>query len=80
MENLGWKVASLLSAQRAPRGNPGIRHRAYRCRDVFTALLALDREVAMPSLLKVEHECQNRRIKGETVMWISLVPSTLRNR
>lgn len=47
------------------RGNPGIRHRAHRCRDVFTALLAADREIALPSLRKVEHECQYRRTKGE---------------
>jgi hypothetical protein len=70
LENLGWKVVSLLSAERALRGNPRIRHGAYRGRDVLTALLAADREVAVPSLRKVEHECQYRRMKGETAMWI----------
>jgi hypothetical protein len=50
LENLGWKVASLLSAQRTLRGNPGIRHGAYRGGDALTALLAADREVAVPSL------------------------------
>jgi hypothetical protein len=71
LENLGWKVISLLSAQRTLRGNPRIRHGAYRSRDVLTALLAADREVAVPSLRKVEHECQYRRRKDETAMWIS---------
>jgi hypothetical protein len=71
LENLGWKVVSLLSAERALRGNPRIRHGAYRGRDVLTALLAADREVAVPSLRKVEHECQYRRTKDETAMWIS---------
>jgi hypothetical protein len=70
LENLGWKVVSLLSAQRTLRGNPRIRHGAYRSRDVLTALLAADREVAVPSLRKVEHQCQYRRIKGENAMWI----------
>ena len=71
LENLGWKVVSLLSAQRALRGNPRIRHGAYRSGDVLTAFLAADREVAMPSLRKVEHECQYRRIKDEDTVWIS---------
>jgi hypothetical protein len=71
LENLGWKVVSLLSAQRALSGNPRIRHGAYRSRDVFTARLAADREGAVPSLRKVEHECKYRRTKGETAMWIS---------
>jgi len=71
LEYLGWKVVSLLSAQRTLHGNPRILHGAYRSRDVLTALLAADREVAVPSLGKVEHECQYRRIKGETAMWIS---------
>ena len=70
-ENLGWKVVSLLSAQRAFRCDPRIRNGAYRSRDVLTAFLAADREVAMPSLRKVEHECQYRRRKDETTMWIS---------
>jgi hypothetical protein len=70
LENLGWKVVSLLSAERALRGNPRIRHGAYRGRDVLTALLAADREVAGPSLREVEHECQYRGTKGETTMWI----------
>jgi hypothetical protein len=71
LENLGWKVVPLLSAERALCGNPRIRHGAYRSRDVLTALLAADREVAISSLLKVEHERQYRRTKGETAMWIS---------
>jgi hypothetical protein len=71
LENLGWKVVPLLSAEWALRGNPRIRHGAYRSRDILTALLAADREVAVPSLRKVEHECQYRRTKGETAMWIS---------
>ncbi len=40
-------------------------------RDVLPAFLAADREVAMPSLRKVEHECQYRRIKDEDTMRIS---------
>jgi hypothetical protein len=71
LENLGWKVVSLLPAQRTLRGNPRIRHGAYRSWDVLTAFLAADREVAIPSLRKVKHECQYRRTKGETAMWIS---------
>jgi hypothetical protein len=71
LKNLGWKVVPLLSAERALCGNPRIRHGAYRSRDVLTALLTADREVAVPSLWKVEHEGQYRRIKGETAMWIS---------
>jgi hypothetical protein len=71
LENLGWKVVSLLSAQGTLGGNPRIRHGAYRGRDVLTALLASDREVAVPSLRKVKHECEYRRTKGETAMWIS---------
>ena len=70
LENLGWKVVSLLSAEWTLCGNPRIRHGAYRSRDVLTALLTADREVAVPSLWKVEHECQYRRTKGETAMWI----------
>jgi hypothetical protein len=46
-------------------------HRAHRCRDVLTALLAVDREIALPSLWKIEHECQYRRTKGEAAMRIS---------
>jgi len=79
LENLRWKVVPLLSAERALSGNPRIRHGAYRGRDVLTALLAADREVAKPSLRKVEHECQYRRIKGETAMWISLELSLIRS-
>ena len=63
---LGWKVASLCSAEWALRGNPGIWHRANRGRDVFTTFLAADREIALPSLRKIEHDCQYRRTKGET--------------
>jgi hypothetical protein len=71
LKNLGWKVVSLLSAQGTLRGNPRIRHSAYGSRDVLTALLAAAREVAVPSLWKVEHECQYRRTNSETTMWIS---------
>ena len=71
LENLGWKVVPLLSAERALCGNPRIWNSAYRSRDVLAALLAADREIAMPSLRKVEHECQYRGTKGETAMWIS---------
>ncbi len=58
---------------------PRIRHGAYRGRDVLTALLAADREVAVPSLRKVEHDCQYRRTKGETTMWISPELSPIRS-
>jgi hypothetical protein len=78
LENLRWKVVPLLSAERALSGNPRIRHGAYRGRDVLTALLAADREVAVPSLRKVEHECQYRRTKDETAMWISQDMSPIR--
>jgi hypothetical protein len=71
LENLGWKVISLLPAERALGGNPRIRHGAYRSRDVLTAFFTADREVAMPSLRKVEHKCQYRRIKDEDTVWIS---------
>jgi hypothetical protein len=71
LENLGWQVVSLLSAEWTLCGNPRIRHGAYRGWDVLTAFLAADREVAIPSLRKVEHECQYRRTKGETAMWIT---------
>jgi hypothetical protein len=70
-KDLGGKIVPLLAAQRTLCGDPGIRHRANGRRDVFTAFLAADREVAVPSLWKVEHECQYRRTKGETAMWIS---------
>jgi hypothetical protein len=79
LENLGWKVVSLLSAQLTLRGNPRIRHGAYRSRDVLTALLAADREFGVPSLRKVEHECQYRRIKDENAMWISPALSPIRS-
>ena len=71
LENLRWKVVSLLSTERALRCNPRIRHGAYRGWDVLTALLTADREIAISSLRKVEHECQYRGTKGETAMWIS---------
>jgi hypothetical protein len=51
-------------------------HGTYRGWDVLTALLAADREVAVPSLRKVEHESEYRRRKGETTMWISEELST----
>jgi hypothetical protein len=70
-KDLGGKIVPLLAAKRTLCGDPGIRHRANGRRDVFTAFLAADREVAVPSLWKVEHECQYRRTKGETAMWIS---------
>jgi hypothetical protein len=70
LENLGWKVVPLLSAERALCGNPRIRHGAYRGRDVLTALLAADREVAVPNLRKTKHERQYRRRKGEYSIWI----------
>ena len=70
-KDLGWKIASLRAAEWTMRGNPGIRHRAYRSRDVLTAVLAADREVALPRLWKIEHGLQYRRTKGETSMWIS---------
>jgi hypothetical protein len=71
-KDLRWKIASLGTAERALRGNPGIRYRAYRGRDVFTALLAADREIAVPGLRNIEHELEYRRTKGETAMWISV--------
>jgi len=57
-EDLEWKVAFRLSAERAPGSNPVVRYGAYWGRDVLTALLAADGEVAPPSLRKVEHEGQ----------------------
>ena len=70
LKNLGRKVVSLLSTQRTLRGNPRIRHGAYWSRDVLTALLAADGEVAMPSLREVEHECQYRRTEDENTIRI----------
>jgi hypothetical protein len=70
-KDLGRQVVSLRSAQRTRFGNPGIQHGAHWRRDVFTARLAADREIALPSLRKIEHECQYRRIKSETAMWIA---------
>jgi hypothetical protein len=52
-------------------GYPRIRYGSYRRWDVLTALLATDREIALPSLRKIEHECQYRRTKSETAMLIS---------
>jgi hypothetical protein len=72
-KDLGWKIVPLLVAERTLCGNPGIRHRANWRRDVFTAFLASDCEIAMPNWRKIEHEGQYRRIKGEILMWISLV-------
>jgi hypothetical protein len=66
-----WKVASLLSAQRTPGCNPIVRHGAYRGRDILSAFLAADREIALPGLRKVEHEMEYRRIEGENTMCIS---------
>lgn len=57
-----------------------IRHRAYRRRYVFTALLAANREIALQSLREIEHRRQYRRIKSEYVIWTSLVPGTLGHR
>ena len=37
-----------LSAKRTPGHNPGIRYGAHRRRDILTALLAADGEVALP--------------------------------
>ncbi len=65
-KDLGGKIASLCSAEWALRGNPGIRHRAHRRRNVFTAFLAADREIAVPGLRNIEHEGEYRRTKGET--------------
>jgi ribonuclease HI len=45
-----------LSAERTPGHNPGIRHGTHRCRDILTALLAADGEVASPAFRKVEHK------------------------
>ena len=78
-KDLGWKIASLLAAERTLRGNPGIRHRAHRRRNVFTAILAADREVAVPGLRNIEHELEYRRTKGETAMWISADRSSRRS-
>jgi hypothetical protein len=47
-EDLGWKIASRLPAERAPGSNPVVRHGAYRGRDVLTAFLAANGEVALP--------------------------------
>jgi len=69
-KDLGGKIAPLLAAKRTLRGNPGIRYRANWRRDILTAPRAADGEVAMPSLRKVEHECQYRRTKGEKTMRI----------
>jgi hypothetical protein len=76
-EDLRWKVASLLSAQRAPDGNPIVRHGAHRGWDILSAFLAADREIALPGLRKIEHEMEYRRTKGENTMWISLDSSSL---
>jgi hypothetical protein len=78
-KDLGGKIVPLLAAKRTLCGDPGIRHRANGRRDVFTAFLAADREVAVPSLWKVEHECQYRRTKGETAMWISFELSPIKS-
>jgi hypothetical protein len=79
LENLGWKVVSFLPAERALGGNPGIRHGASWSGDVLIAPLAADHEVEVPSLRQVEHECQYRRTKGETAMWISPELSPIRS-
>lgn len=69
-KDLGGKIAPLLAAKRTLCSNPGARHRANGCRDVFTAFLTADCEIALPSWRKTEHERQYRRIKDESSMWI----------
>lgn len=61
-EDFGRKVGSTLTTQWTLRNDPGIRHGTHRRRDILTAFLAADGEVALP---EVEHERQYRRIKGE---------------
>ncbi len=55
-----------LSAEGTPSHNPGIRHGAHRRRNILSAFLAADREVALAAFREVEHECKYRRRKGET--------------
>ena len=69
------KSGTLVRLQRCDRLD--IRHRAHWRLDVLTALLAADREVALPSLRNVEHECQYRGTKDEHSMWIS--PDQIQN-
>jgi hypothetical protein len=54
-----------LFAERTPSHNPGIRHGAHRRRDILTALLAANREVAFAGFWKIEHEGEYRRTKDE---------------
>jgi hypothetical protein len=65
-KDFGGEIVPDLSAKRTPNHNPRIRHGAHRCRDILTALLAADGEVALTSFRNVEHEGEYRRIKGET--------------
>jgi hypothetical protein len=65
-KDLGGKIVPLLSAKRTLCGDPGIRHRANRRRDVLAALLATDREVAAPGFGEIEHREEYRRTKSET--------------
>lgn len=66
LKDLGWEIVSDLPAERTPCHNPGIRHGAHGRRDILTASLAADSEVALPAFREVEHEGQYRRTKGET--------------
>ena len=65
-EDLGRKVGSTLPTQRTFGNDPGVRHGAHRRRNVFTARLAANREVALRAFRKTEHEGEYRRTKGET--------------
>src|SRR3954454_21743201 len=49
-EDLRRKVTSLLSAERARCRNPIVRQGANWGRDILSAVLAADREVALPGL------------------------------
>jgi hypothetical protein len=79
-KNLGGKIVPLLSAKRTLRGNPSIRHRANRRRNVLAALLAMDGEVAATGFGEIEHEEECRRRKNESANVDFSRPEPVENR
>ena len=68
-----------LSAERTPGRNPGIRHGAHRRRDILTALLAADGEIALPAFRKIEHEGSigEQKAKISTILTSRFTPTRL---
>jgi len=65
-EDIRRQIGSALTAQRAIRNNPGVRHRFDGGGNGLSAPFASDGVVAKPTLWKVPHASEYRRIYGES--------------